>query len=292
MKKIAFISSFYNPVKFKVPVKNCYNFLKYNIGTKIPIDDFFFGQIENEVKLDIKGLMNKENYLKLKSDSAIWHKERILNLLIQKFDLIDRYEYICWLDCDIIFEKPVIIPDNFEMVAFQPFKYSFRSKCPRNIDYSKPFHMDGEKLESFGYNKTDGDIGLCWAINSEYLDEIGGLFDYGIVGGGDYYFTKRILGEEVHTGCIEFNKSINEYVDGSFLSKKEIGYLDNNIYHQFHGKISNRAYDDRIKILRKYEYDPLKHLKISKNLLYELKNKDFEEEIKQFFIGRKEDENS
>ena len=290
MKPIAFISCLFNQVGFKTPLKNCYNFLKHTVGNTIPDDDFFFAQIEGEVNLDINGLVDKSKYLKLKTDSVLWHKERMLNLLIQKFELLERYKFVAWIDCDVVFRKPVFISDDCELIAFQPFSYSYRSKCPRNIDYSKEFFMDGDKYESFGLNKKNGDVGLSWIINSEYLDEIGGYFDYGIVGGGDTYFIRRALGEKVHSGCSSLDKYINEYAEYAEIKKKEIGCIPGEIYHQYHGKLVNRNYQERMQILRKHEFDPLKDLEIEKNGLYRLKNKDFEEDVRQFFLGRKEDE--
>jgi hypothetical protein len=288
MKNIAFISCFYNPVNFRKPVQNCFNFLKYTVNKAFSADDFFFAQIDYGNELDISDYVKRDNRISIKTESILWHKERLLNLLVEKFKLTEKYKYICWLDTDIIFEKRIIVPKDFDAIAFQPYEYSFRPKEDRDIDYSKPFFMGVNRLECFCKNK-DGDKGLSWAVESEYLDEIGGFFDYGIVGGGDTFFLKRVFGEKYHTRCKGLDQEINTYAENSQIKKKEINYLDNSVYHQYHGKEGNRQYSERIKILIENNYVPQDDLIIEKSGLYRLKNKDFEAQIKKFFTQRKED---
>lgn len=288
MKNIAFISCFYNPINFRKPVQNCFNFLKYTVDKAFSKDDFFFAQIDYNNQIDVEQYIKRENRISIKTESILWHKEKLLNILVEKFKLIEKYKYICWIDCDVIFDKKITIPKDFDKLIFQPYEYSHRPKFERDIDYSKPFFFGSTPNESYAKNNL-GDKGLSWAIESDILYEIGGFFDYGIVGGGDTFFLKRAFGEKYYTRCTKLDNLINSYFETTKIKKNEIGYLDTIAFHQYHGSITNRQYSERIKILIDNNYDPENDLIVEKSGLYRLRNKDFEKEIKSFFIKRKED---
>lgn len=281
MKKIAFISSFFNPIGFNKPVQNCEKFLRDTIGKTIPEEDFYFAQVKlaNNKTID-EVLINKKRYLELVTDSVLWHKERCFNLLIDKFNLYHNYDYICYLDTDISFEKEIKISDNFQSLAFQPFNISIRYKNEKNIAYDKYLSWASDE---------NGDKGLCWAFDAKLLKLAGGFFDYGIVGGSDTFMLNRMLGKKYYTGCEKLDIEINKYFSGIAIDKNNISYTINTVKHFYHGSITNRQYSERIKILIDNNYDPENDLIVEKSGLYRLRNKDFEKEIKSFFIKRKED---
>lgn len=276
---ICFISSFYNPADFQKPIKNCERFLSETIGNTIPSNDFYFCQVISKECKFIKKVPN--NYLELHSESVLWHKERCLNLLIKKFSLYDKYKYICWLDTDIIFDKPVIIPDNFDYDVFQPYLTSIRQSDSSGIS-SKKF--------TCWANNRDGDKGLSWGIKSSLLKKIGGFFDFGIVGGSDTFFVNRMSGITFSIGCPEFDKELDKYFKNNHISSDKIGYLNNTVTHLYHGSRENRAYWKRMEILKNRKFSPLDDMIVEKSGLYRLRNKDFELEVKRYFINREEDE--
>jgi hypothetical protein len=292
MAKVAYLSCFFNPCDFKLPKQNCLKFLNETVPQFGP--DFYFGQVSlNKNKSAIlphHTFSFVTNYLELNSDSAIWHKERALNRLIEQFDLLNRYEYLVWLDCDVL----------------MAYKTKFTFECGGNDNYFQAFVSCGrqEKNKSVSYNvgiafqlgqldtkkEDDGDMGLGWGIKTSFLkDHCGGnLFDFGIVGGGDTFMFNAILGRKFNTGCVDLDLLINKYCDKP-LDKP--GYLWNSLVHLYHGEFKNRQYDSRIEILRKHNFNPSKHLNTNIDSLYELVNCGLMKcDIEGYLMNRKEDD--
>lgn len=279
MPTICFISSFYNPADFQKPVKNCERFLKETVDVAFPKKDFYFCQVKSKDCRAVK--QDCPNYIELHSESVLWHKERCFNLLIRKFDLYKKYDYICWLDTDILFDKPITLNEEFNFDAFQPFRASLRES-----------DNEGKSLQrnSSYTNDPKGDIGLAWAVKANILKSVGGFFDYGIVGGGDTYFAHRLIGKPYSIGCPEFDKELDNYFKDRYSLREKVVCLDRTVTHLYHGSDGNRQYNSRINILRKHNFSPLDDLIVEKSGLYRLKNTHFEAEIKRYFINREEDE--
>lgn len=281
MPTIAYISSFFNPADFQKPVKNCERFLSETVGSAFPSEDFYFCQVKSDKCKSVK-LFLPQNYIELNSESILWHKERCFNLLVRKYELYKKYDYICWLDTDILFDKPIVLSKDFNFDAFQPFKFSLRQS---DAEGKSSF-----KLNSWAFiNDPNSDIGLGWAIKSKLLRTIGGFFDYGIMGSGDTIFAKRMIGKQMQLGCPILDKEISNYFKDLYIYPQSITYLDNVVTHLYHGNLKNRHYGDRMNILRKHNFNPLDDLIVEKSGLYRLINKDFESEVKRFFINREED---
>lgn len=282
MPSICFISSFFNPADFQRTVHNCERFLNETVGASFPKESFYFCEVHSKDCRSINPkLAQKGNYIGLNSESILWHKERCLNLLIKKFDLYNRADYIVWLDTDILFEKPIILPENFNADSFQPFKTSLRQS-----------DKEGKSFQRFTAWSTDqkGDIGLSWGIKSNILKRVGGFFDYGIVGGNDTFFCNRLIGKPYSIGCPEFDKELSDYFKDNYSLRGNVVSLDNTVTHLYHGSTKNRAYDDRVNILRKHNFNPLDDLIVEKSGLYRLINPTFEADVKRYFINREEDD--
>lgn len=280
MPSIGFVSSFYNPADFSKNVKNCEKFLLETIGCTVSDKDFFFCEVKSKQCKGIGPRFLPQNYLQLNSESILWHKERCFNLLIKQFNLYNKYDYIMWLDTDVLFDKEVLAPKE-DWDAFQPYSTSLRQS-----------DKNGTSFQRFTawVKDNNGDKGLGWAIKSSILKKVGGFFDYGIVGGSDYYFINKMSGKDVCIGCPNFDKELNNYFKGNEIPKNKVGYLDNTVTHLYHGKPSSRQYDSRIEILRKHNFNPLDDMVVEKSGLYRLVNKDFENDVKHYFLGREEDD--
>lgn len=285
MKKMAFISCLFNPADFNSPIDNAQNYMKFTVGKAFSAEDFYFCQVITKQCRSLEKEYIKGHYLELHSESILWHKERCFNLLARKFNLYDKYDYICWADADVIFEKHVIASDT---KVFQPFNVSYRAK-ERSNNLGNPFSVSSTVSESVT-SKKSGDKGLSWAIDSKLLKSIGGWFDYGIVGGGDTYFQNRIVGQPYSISCKSFDEELKNYSKGKEIAEDQLGYSENRVFHMFHGSFVNRQYNERIGVLRRYNFSPLDDLIVEKTGLYRLKDKYFEADIKKFFIDRDEDD--
>jgi hypothetical protein len=64
-----------------------------------------------------------DNIVRIRSQSVLWQKERLLNVLISR--LPDKYTKLAWVDADILFSNPNWIPDTCDALdecpVVQPF---------------------------------------------------------------------------------------------------------------------------------------------------------------------------
>jgi hypothetical protein len=137
--------------------------------------------------------------------------------------------------------------------------------------------------------------GYGWAITRKAFERIGGLYDHGILGSGDYVMLLSLLGRG--------NNFINsrysaDFVDSvlqfqSKFQKLRFGYVPGVIRHYFHGSKANRKYQDRNEILVKHQFSPYKHITYDEKGVI-VPTSEFPEECKaeimEYFNGRNEDE--
>lgn len=295
MFKIAYISCFYNLCDFVVPKKNCEIFLKQTLS-QLPQKDVYFCNLQiadHKNSILAESILPKQS-ITLKSNSILWHKERCQNILISKFNLLANYDYVMWLDTDIIFEKlphPFFFSIDHKWDMFQPFSHSYRPDEKNFDDINNKSSLFKKDYEQECWVKTKfkgGDIGLSWAISTKLLKKLGCFFDYGIIGGGDSFFVMPMVNQSIKTKCVGFDNSLKDYHLAHL--KPKLGYLNNRVYHMYHGSSTNRRYMNRHTILQKHNFNPKTDLTTDKNGLYTIQGKpELYKDIKNYFISRRED---
>lgn len=238
-------------------------------------------------------------HLQLRTKYALWHKENLINLGIQKL-LPKDWKAVAWIDGDIEFENPNWVKDTLKVLT--------------NFDvvqlFTTCFDMDENEIpmsiwQSFGYKYCNGHkfshvkgtnywhTGYAWACTREYYEKIGGLYDKGILGSGDYVMCQGFFGKPAfgHQSLDKFRDNVVSYI--SKLVDIKIGYIPTNIKHYFHGSKVNRKYIERNSILVNHNYDPYKHITYDSNgviIPSDDMSSDFLKEIYQYFFERNEDE--
>jgi hypothetical protein len=74
---------------------------------------------------------------------------------------------------------------------------------------------------------------------------------------------------------------------------KSVGYVHAQGIHLYHGKLSNRQYVHRNRVLKKVHYDPDKHLEYAPNGTLRWSNEapqTLRDAVREYIHGRKEDE--
>ena len=161
-------------------------------------------------------------------------------------------------------------------------------------------------FNSAGYQKTKGlplsycqpnlwHPGYAWAMTRKAYEQIGGLYEYAILGSGDNIMMLSLLGLSLH-GVNE--QSTDGYKDSIVEFEKKarklrFGYVPGVIRHYYHGTKKNRKYHERWEILVKHEYDPTIHVKKNKIGLIvptEQFSVALKKEIMDYFRERNEDE--
>ena len=241
------------------------------------------------------------SHLQIRTNYALWHKENMINLAINKL-LPINWKAVAWIDGDIEFENPNWVIDSLKVLTNFDIIQLFTT-CFDLDESEKPMRV----FQSFGYKYAHGEDfivknnqgqnywhpGYAWACTRDFYNKIGYIYDKGILGSGDYVISQALLG---NLGCRNakmpgYVSNIKNYVD-KFVDFK-VGYIPTNIIHYFHGSKANRKYTERIQILLKYNYDPDFHVSYNEEgILVPTKYMcgEFIQDINRYFFERNEDE--
>lgn len=197
-------------------------------------------------------------HLQLYTEHPIWHKENMINLGIRRL-LPSTWKAVAWIDADIEFESPTWATDTLRILnGYKDIVQLFSQAIDMNYDYtalsvftSGGFHQEKKTVFQNDVNRGVNywHPGFAWACTRRAYERIGGLYDHGILGSGDYYMMMSLLGEH---GTM--------YLDAPVMKGLRYGYTPGVIRHYFHGTKKNRKYSERWKILRDYQYSFEKHM--------------------------------
>lgn len=117
--------------------------------------------------------------------SFMWHKERLVNLAVRR--LPGHYTHVVWVDSDLI------VGTDWALTVAAAFRESqvvqcFRTAHCRTIDN----RYVRSRVNAFGAGH-DGAIGLAWGSCRSLFTQGPGLFELGLVGGGDAVFGLGVL---------------------------------------------------------------------------------------------------
>ena len=290
--KLAVVTSFFNPNNY-INIK--YNYLKFSEKIREKADLF-------PIELSYNGdfFIQDKNVIRIKGDSnnILWQKEKLLNIAIKK--LPKEYTNVAWIDCDILFENENWVDEvNEKLKSYKILQL-----------YEKAKRLDGEgkvgtvsegiisRLSNIDRieNSLIGIPGFAWAGRRECIDKIGGLLETQIIGGADALMYFSFLGRK---DTIFHQRMNNEWMS-VFLSwfrsayneiNRSVSYISGDIIHLYHGRMSNRNYGNRYKILSDSRFNPLVDLKTDNNGLWEFKNRKILDKMSKYFEDRKEDDN-
>ena len=132
-----------------------------------------------------------KNHLQLRTETAIWHKENMVNLAVKNL-LPKKWKAFAWIDADVEFENNSWALDTLKILNGCKDVVQIFSHC---VD------MDANKttlqiFNGFGYSfsknkkyhtKTNDywHPGYAWAITRKAYEKIDGIYDKGVLGSGD-----------------------------------------------------------------------------------------------------------
>lgn len=291
------ITTYFNPSKYAARFKNYKEFRKSSKEQKLKLLT-----VELAIKNQPFVLTNNDAdiLIQVRSESVMWHKERLLNLALEKLPV--ECTKICWLDCDLIFlngqwvNETKKLLDKYQLV--QPFSTIMLADKKGRVNH-----------EAFGFGyfckispndspiKSTATWGYGWAANRKKIEEMGGFYDKNIVGGGDnivkfsfgFSELKKELFSDAHL------QDLHEYFErtkNNRLQLKHISSTSGAVKHLWHGDRSDRGYKQRNFILKDNNFDPKKHLTINNDGCFEFTEEAknlLENKIIEYFASRKED---
>jgi hypothetical protein len=217
--------------------------------------------------------------LQLRTNVELWHKERALNLGIQKIlQLVPGAKYVAWIDADITFIRSDWAQETIHMLQHHPVVQMFGGAINLKPDeeilwrargmgagiqqYGKPVWNCPDKV-LYG---TKDHPGLAWAFRRATLDAMGGLLDFCIAGSADLHMIGAWMGTPMlghpETLSREYKQALNNYAELAHIAvRKNVGYVKGEVVHHWHGKTSDRGYDKRWEIMERHQFNPYLDLK-------------------------------
>ena len=136
---------------------------------------------------------NNKRHLQLRTNTPLWHKENMINLGV-KYLLPTDYKAFAWIDADIEFESPTWAIDTLKVLngskdVVQLFSHAVNmDKQENTLNISSSFGYKYSKKSNF---VIEGNIdfwhpGYAWAITRKAYEKLGGLYENGILGAGDF----------------------------------------------------------------------------------------------------------
>lgn len=254
-------------------------------------------------------------HLQVTTTSEIWHKERALNLVIQRLPI--DWQYVATIDADISFvrgdwaNETVHQLQHYDIVQMWGEAEDLDARH-HTLQHDTSFVADWIKYRNVppepGYYGKPGPMkvqfhpGYAWAYRRQALEDLGGLIDWGITGAGDNHMAKSLVGNA--------RQSVHIDIKGAYLDwimqwqdravryiKKNIGFVDGKILHYWHGPKQGRKYWDRWKILTNTQFSPYTDLKRDTHGLYQLVTENSRQQrlrdlLREYFRGRDEDATS
>lgn len=256
------------------------------------------------------------HHMQLRTQHEVWHKENALNLLFAYvLQQAPDAEYLAWVDADIAFTRPDWAYETLQQLqhfdVVQMFSYAqdvgpkFEPIGSQQIGLLYAYYNGipaGQKATSkipvkgSYYGNGYGHPGYAWAARRSALDALGGLLDVCILGSADHHMAMGLIGQmgpTIHGDLRpEFRAHIERWGErADRLVRRNVGYVDGLISHNWHGRKRDRRYSERWKILIENGYTPDGDLRRDTQGLWQLTERSIKlrDDIRSYFRSRNED---
>lgn len=243
-------------------------------------------------------------HIRLKTKDEIWYKENLINIGVQH--LPPDWEYMAWIDTDIIFLNKNWAQDTIEQLQTYDIVQVFSHAADLGPNGETMMmhtgfnylYVNGEPMSNYtpGAPYKNGHTGYGFACRKSAYNAMGGLMEFPILGSADAHMCMAWIGKvgktlhpELHKNykelCMIYQERCERHI------KRNIGYVPGTIAHAYHGSKLHRAYKSRWQILLNNKFDPLRDLKKDCNNLWQLEDlkPQLRDDIRKYFRQRRED---
>lgn len=309
------ISPVFNPIRFRSRWKLYKQYEEYMLAFKkvhLVTIECTFGE-RAEVLTEQVGENHTVIHVHTKTEA--WLKENLINIAIAR--LPQDWKYVAWIDADIQFARPDWVGETLQQLQHYKIVQMFSESadlspnyevlkthksfmwCYKNQNDEMPPLKNGYycRKETAKHSKVYWHPGFAWAARREAVDALGGLIDWGILGGGDMYMAYALIGKLKErampkslgkTGI----RQLEEWeARAERFIQRNVGYVSGLILHYWHGKKADRKYSDRGQVLTRAKFDPMVDLKRDWQGLWQLsgKNPQLRDGMMEYFRQRNED---
>lgn len=306
-EKLYVVTSVFDPRRFHSRYKLYKNFAKH-------IEDGGAQLLTVEVALGNRPFEVTEAgnpwHLQLRTKADLWHKERAMNLGIQKLiHMVPDAKFIAWIDADITFARSDWAQETIQQLEHHPVVQMFGEATNLDPHYHGQWtcksafreFVESRKCSPDFYAKgTGGHPGLAWAATREALEIVGGLMDFCISGGADTHMANAFRGywqkgdcnrETIAEFSPEFLNLVKAWSERAEKLGTNVGFVPGVVLHHWHGNSHQRGHISRWNAMQKHNFDPHRDIVFDTNGLYKFAgNKPLmEQELHASMSARNED---
>jgi hypothetical protein len=292
-----------NPCRYRTRYHLYRDFAKHitDAGATLITIEAAYGEREFE----ITGPANP-NHIRLRTHHELWHKENLINLAVAR--LPADWRYLAWIDADVTFARPDIVEETLHQLQHYSVVQMFSHAMDLGPRHEPLRTFDGFVAQWLAHGgempPPEGRYGVwhpgyAWACRRDAWDALGGLIDHAIVGSGDSYMAYGLIGQmqrslpppvtaacSTYTDwCMEWGQRAETHV------RRNVGYVDGLLLHNFHGAKRNRGYAERSSILWENAFDPARDIKRDWQGLWQLTEEKIRlrDQLRAYFRSRDED---
>jgi hypothetical protein len=303
-----------NPIRWKSRIRLAWDAILHWVSepnVEVYVPEVAYGAHDHE--LTRLGDHPRIHHIPLRARSAPWSKENLINIGISRLPAEARF--IGVFDADIHFCRPLWSRDTVAALQIHPVVQPW-SVChdlgPNDehlvlhhalcklFRWGKPVAPGGPKFwRADGGPYEYAHSGFAWAWTREALDGVGGLFELGGMGSGDYHMALGLVGRAECSmpgfTSVAYKEAVFRWQARALQAvKKNVGYVECRIEHKFHGPKPKRNYIGRWDMFVKHQFDPHVDLKRNSWGVFEWAgNKpELERDWHAYLVSRGEDGNS
>lgn len=305
MSRLWAVTSYFNPGGGKVRRRN---FRAFREALTVPLaaaelsfdGDFDLGDDAAEILVRRRG------------GDVVWQKERLLNLALAA--LPAECDRVAWLDGDVLFADDGWVDGAHRSLDAAPLVQPFRlahqlppgataPAGPQDVEWSSIGWACHRELGREAGRDAPGKLlpmpwtGYAWVARREILDGLG-FYDAMIAGSADAAMALAAVGE--------FDRVLRLFhMEGSradhFLAwarpfhervAGEVGWVDAELYHLWHGPLLGRRYVTRHRELARYAFDPRTDLAVDEEGLWKWSSEkpELHRFVRDYCLGREREE--
>jgi hypothetical protein len=246
---------------------------------------------------------NNPRHLQLRTNSVMWHKENMINLMVEK--LPRNWKYVAWVDGDIEFQNKHIAHDTIHQLQTHDIVQMFQSVVNQGPDgqvvstfngFCYEYAKRGFSLDSDFRKYSHFHPGFCYAATRKGWNAMGGLIDFAILGSADHSMVLGLIGQidQSRPGNVSdaYKRRLKEWENRVERGiQRNIGFVKGTIMHGWHGRFADRKYVERWSIIVENGYNPDTDIMRDWQGLYAFDEPKprLRDQLRHYFLQRNED---
>jgi len=274
-------------------------------GLNVIAVELVYGDLASELALDRVRHLVTVIERRVPERQVMWSKEQLVNLALRSLPADE--EFAAWIDGDITFASDAWVeaavrtlrasPTAFgqlwetcDMLGPKGQKLSAVTSFARQHAWGKTFRPRGNKDPEYWHP------GFAWCATLRALRATDYLIDK-TLGSADLHMAMALVGlvaQTVPDGVsAQYRSNIEQWQDRARAANLQMVLVPGRITHSWHGKLQNRQYMERWRVVVENNFDPSVDLVMDENLGLYLWSETVAQEMidatSDYFLKRQED---